>query len=110
VIDGVVICCSDYRCSHSPAINADHSPDDVRLSDTEPRLTCQARAANVAAEYARISLGQRNDPQESNEHHSEKNRGAGAGNRPWFADPSTNIKSITAQLPPIASVSISSGS
>ena len=35
-VRGVLIYCSDYRCSHSMAINADQWPDDVRLSDIEP--------------------------------------------------------------------------
>jgi hypothetical protein len=31
--------CSDYHCSHSTAISGDRWPDDVRLSDSEPRFT-----------------------------------------------------------------------
>jgi len=34
--------CSDYRCSHSLAVSADRRPDDVRLSDIEPRFACTA--------------------------------------------------------------------
>ncbi len=33
--------CSDYRCSHSTAISGDRWPDDVRLSDLEPKFACQ---------------------------------------------------------------------
>jgi hypothetical protein len=41
-VRGLLIYCSDYRCSHSTAISGDSWPDDVRLSDIEPRFTCQA--------------------------------------------------------------------
>jgi hypothetical protein len=47
---GLLIYCADYRCSHSIAISADRWPDDVRLSDLEPKFTCQAcghRGADV---------------------------------------------------------------
>jgi hypothetical protein len=52
---GVLVYCSDYRCSHSTAINADRWPDHVRLSDIEPRFTCQAcgqRGADVRPDWA----------------------------------------------------------
>jgi hypothetical protein len=38
----VLVYCADYRCSHSVAISAEDWSDDVRLSDLEPRFTCQA--------------------------------------------------------------------
>jgi len=38
-VRGVLIYCSDYRCSHSLA-RADRWPDDVRQSDIEPRFVC----------------------------------------------------------------------
>jgi hypothetical protein len=41
-VRGLVIYCADYHCSHSIAISADRWPDDVRLSDLEPKFTCQA--------------------------------------------------------------------
>jgi hypothetical protein len=41
-VRGLLIYCSDYKCSHSTAISGDRWPDDVRLSDLEPRFTCQA--------------------------------------------------------------------
>ena len=41
-VRGLLIYCSDFRCSHSTAISGDRWPDDVRLSDIEPRFTCQA--------------------------------------------------------------------
>jgi hypothetical protein len=40
-VRGLLIYCSDYRCSHSTAICGDRWPDDVRLSDLEPKFTCQ---------------------------------------------------------------------
>ena len=41
-VRGLLICCSDYRCSHWIAMSGDRWPDDFRLSDIEPRFTCQA--------------------------------------------------------------------
>jgi hypothetical protein len=41
-VRGLLIYCSDYHCSHWTAISGDQWPDDVRLSDLEPRFTCQA--------------------------------------------------------------------
>jgi hypothetical protein len=41
-VHGLLVYCSDYRCSHSTTINAGRWPDDVRLSDLEPLFTCQA--------------------------------------------------------------------
>ena len=41
-VRGVLIYCSDYKCSHWTSISADRWPDDVRLSDLEPKFTCQA--------------------------------------------------------------------
>jgi hypothetical protein len=37
-VRGVLVYCSDYRCSHSVEMIADQWPDDVRLSAIEPRL------------------------------------------------------------------------
>lgn len=53
-VRGILICCADYRCSHSIAISADQWPDDVRLSDLEPRFVCQAcgkRGADVRPDF-----------------------------------------------------------
>jgi len=41
-VRGLLIYCSDYRCSHWTAISGDRWPDHVRLSDLEPRFTCHA--------------------------------------------------------------------
>ena len=37
-VRGLLIYCQDYRCSHSVTIDASQWPDDVRLSDLEPKL------------------------------------------------------------------------
>jgi hypothetical protein len=41
-VRGLLIYCSDYKCSHSIAISADKWPDHVWLSDLETRFVCQA--------------------------------------------------------------------
>jgi hypothetical protein len=53
-VHGLLIFCSDYKCSHSIAISSDRWTDDVRLSDLEPRFTCQAcgnRGAEVRPDW-----------------------------------------------------------
>ena len=40
-VRGILIYCSDYKCSHSTAISADPLPDHVRLSDLEARFVCK---------------------------------------------------------------------
>jgi len=39
-VRGVLIYCADYKCGHHIAISADQWPDETRLSDLEPVLTC----------------------------------------------------------------------
>jgi hypothetical protein len=49
-VRGVLIYCSDYRCSHSTRLVADRWPDDIRLSDIEVGFVCTAcgrRGADV---------------------------------------------------------------
>jgi hypothetical protein len=41
-IRGLLVYCSDYKCSHNVEISADEWPDHIRLSDLEPLFTCQA--------------------------------------------------------------------
>src|SRR5437763_13277997 len=41
-VRGVLVYCSDYRCSHWGRIISDRWPDHVRLSDLEPLFVCQA--------------------------------------------------------------------
>ena len=46
--------CCDYKCSHLRAISGDAWPDDVRLSDIEPRFVCTAcgkRGADVRPDF-----------------------------------------------------------
>ena len=38
----VLVYCGDYKCAYSVVIDASHRGDDVRLSDLEPKFTCQA--------------------------------------------------------------------
>jgi hypothetical protein len=52
---GILVYCADYRSSHSIAMSADQWPDDVRLSDVEPRFVCKAcgkRGADVRPHFA----------------------------------------------------------
>jgi hypothetical protein len=55
-VRGLLICCSDYKCSHWTAISGDRRPDQVRLSDIGPRSPAR-RAAGEALMSARISTG-----------------------------------------------------
>ena len=41
-VRGVLIYCSDYKCSHSIAVGTAQWPDHVRLSDSEDRVVCTA--------------------------------------------------------------------
>jgi hypothetical protein len=53
-VRGILIYCSDYRCSNWTRLDADRWPDDVRLSDIEPQFTCQAcgqRGADVRPDF-----------------------------------------------------------
>jgi hypothetical protein len=53
-VRGVLVYCSDYRCSHSIAMPADWWPDDARLSDIEPRFVCSVcgkRGADVRPDF-----------------------------------------------------------
>jgi len=47
-VRGILVYCSDYRCSHSMALVADQWPDDLRLADTEPRFVCSVRGKHGA--------------------------------------------------------------
>jgi hypothetical protein len=53
-VRGLLVYCSDYKCSHGTAISGDRWPDDVRLSDIEPKFTCQAcgrKGADVRPDF-----------------------------------------------------------
>lgn len=61
-VRGLLIYCSDYKCSNSLAISGDRWPDDIRLSDIEPRFTCQAcgkRGADVRPNFSVARMGYR---------------------------------------------------
>jgi hypothetical protein len=49
-VRGLLIYCSDYKCSHWTTMSADRWPDDVRLSEIEPQFVCRGcgqRGADV---------------------------------------------------------------
>jgi len=53
-VRGLLIYCSDFQCSHWTAISGDQWPDEIRLSDLEPRFICQAcgrRGADVRPNF-----------------------------------------------------------
>jgi hypothetical protein len=53
---GILVCCADYTGSHSIALSADRWPDDLQLSDLEPRFICKAcgkRGADVRPDFNR---------------------------------------------------------
>jgi hypothetical protein len=59
-VRGLLIYCSDYKCSHSTTISGDRWPDDVRLSDIEPLFTCQTcgqRGADVRPDFPMARMG-----------------------------------------------------
>jgi hypothetical protein len=61
-VRGLLIYCSDYKCSHSTTISGDRWADDVRLSDLEPKFTCQAcgrKGADVRISIGKFRLGKR---------------------------------------------------
>ena len=56
----VLIYCRDHRCSHHVEVNADGWPDEVRLSDIEPKFTCSKcgkRGADVRPAHGRARMG-----------------------------------------------------
>ena len=60
VVRGVLVCCSDYKCGHSIALDADLWPDEFRLSDIEDRFVCEAcgkRGADVRPHFLSAEMG-----------------------------------------------------
>lgn len=54
-VTGLLLFCSDYRCSHHIAISAEPWSDEVRLSDLQPRFICTAcgtRGADIRPNFA----------------------------------------------------------
>jgi hypothetical protein len=61
-VRGLLIYCSDYKCSHLITMSADRWGDDVRLSDIEPRFVCSAcgkRGADVRPDFNIGAMGYR---------------------------------------------------
>nr|WP_246801069.1 hypothetical protein [Bradyrhizobium genosp. L] len=62
-VRGLLVYCSDHRCSHSVELapaEVDQWPDDVRLSDLEPRFTCKEchrRGADIRPDFPRQKWG-----------------------------------------------------
>jgi hypothetical protein len=53
-VSGVLIYCADYKCSHLVTMSGDRWPDDMRLSDLEPRFVysaCGKRGADVRPDF-----------------------------------------------------------
>jgi hypothetical protein len=53
-VHGILIYCSDYRCSHYIAISGYKWGADVRLSDLEPLFVCRAcgkRGADIRLDF-----------------------------------------------------------
>jgi hypothetical protein len=53
-VRGLLVYCSDFRCSRSTTISADRWPDPVRLSDLERLFVCKAcgiRGADVRPNF-----------------------------------------------------------
>jgi hypothetical protein len=42
-VRGLLVYCAEYHCSHHVAISGDRWPDDVLLSDLEPRFICKSK-------------------------------------------------------------------
>jgi hypothetical protein len=56
-VRGLLMYCNDYHCSHWTTISGDRWPDDVCLSDLEPRFACQAcgrRGADVRPDWQSV--------------------------------------------------------
>jgi hypothetical protein len=48
---------SDYKCGQLVALSSDRWPDDIRLSDIEPRFICSAcgkRGADVRPDFGTV--------------------------------------------------------
>ena len=59
-VTGLLIYCSDYRCSRHLKISADPWSDNVRLSDLEPRFVskaCGTRGADIRPNFPPARMG-----------------------------------------------------
>ena len=55
-VHGLVIYCSDYKCSHLITMSGDRWSDEMRLFDIEPRFICSA-CGKRGADVCWISVG-----------------------------------------------------
>jgi hypothetical protein len=56
----LLVYCGDYKCAHSVVISSERWPDHIRLSDLEPKFTCQAcgkRGADIRPLFERARMG-----------------------------------------------------
>lgn len=56
----LLVYCADYQCSHLIELDAEQWPDEVRLSDLEPRFVCKAcgkRGADVRPNFPQARMG-----------------------------------------------------
>ena len=56
----LIVYCGDYKCAHSVVVSSERWPDRVRLSDLEPKFTCQVcghRGADVRPLFERAMMG-----------------------------------------------------
>jgi len=59
-VRGLLIYCSDYRCSHHIKVSGDRWPAEVRLSDLEPLFVCKAcgiKGADVRPDFPPARMG-----------------------------------------------------
>ena len=56
-VRGVLVYCADYHCSHNVALSADRWPDELRLSDLEPRLYLWCLRQTEGQRSGRILIG-----------------------------------------------------
>jgi hypothetical protein len=56
----LLVYCGVYKCAHSVVISSERWPDHIRLSDLEPKFTCQAcgkRGADFRPLFERARMG-----------------------------------------------------
>ena len=56
----LLLYCGDYKCAHSVVISSERWPDEVRLSDLEPKFTCQVcghRGADIRPLFEKARMG-----------------------------------------------------
>jgi hypothetical protein len=60
-VRGILVYCADFHCSPSVALSADRWPDDLRLSDIEPRFCLPCLRPARGRHPARLQLEQAAD-------------------------------------------------